>query len=328
VFGQLALRLKRWGDFVHVAMIGQKYLLVKQERTFFTHCSNQQIDYKKKMGVIMFSEKVKSILKEKGFQQKDFAAMVGTSKEHLNAVLNGRKSAGRKLQEKVAETLGVPLADLLSEDKGQNRLVFKTADLIRSTEEAVFSRHGGSNMVSIPYLSLAVSDGDSMYTSSMEVDSFVGFKSSWLLSMGSPSSMGIVRSSGEDMAPLINDGDFVLVDQDQTKIVNGGIYLALIGGDFKATRLFQLSSAADGERAFFAIGEWEYTNSDPGKAFRRSLIDHETEWEYVYSNYTGQEPMAGRGEAEQLDPLRRFMVGRDTRFAVVGRCLWTCGNLC
>jgi phage repressor protein C with HTH and peptisase S24 domain len=50
------------------------------------------------------------------------------------------------------------------------------------------------------------------------------FRSDWLCRKGSPAQMVLMNVVGDSMAPDIQDGDMVLIDQGKTEIIPGAIY--------------------------------------------------------------------------------------------------------
>ncbi|WP_245590718.1 S24 family peptidase [Nitratidesulfovibrio termitidis] len=50
------------------------------------------------------------------------------------------------------------------------------------------------------------------------------FRSDWLCRKGSPAQMVLMNVVGDSMAPDIQDGDMVLIDQGRTEIIPGAIY--------------------------------------------------------------------------------------------------------
>lgn len=67
------------------------------------------------------------------------------------------------------------------------------------------------------------------------------FRADWIRDMRlKPSKLAAMRTSGESMEPTIHDGDSVLVDISQTKVIDGNVYALWYEGGERVKRLFTL----------------------------------------------------------------------------------------
>jgi phage repressor protein C with HTH and peptisase S24 domain len=69
------------------------------------------------------------------------------------------------------------------------------------------------------------------------VDGYYAFRSEWLRAKGQPASMRLMTVTGESMAPRIEDGDMVLVDESQTDLYEGRIYVVRIDREIVIKRI-------------------------------------------------------------------------------------------
>lgn len=70
-----------------------------------------------------------------------------------------------------------------------------------------------------------------------EVDGYYAFRQDWLRRKGRIAEMRIMRVAGDSMEPTLRDGDAVLIDQSQTDVVYGKIYVVGIDDGVVVKRL-------------------------------------------------------------------------------------------
>lgn len=68
----------------------------------------------------MAKNRLSELIKEKGYTQKEFAEMVGTTPQYINAVGTGRLTLSIRQLNRFAELLGVPVGELLTKPTGSH----------------------------------------------------------------------------------------------------------------------------------------------------------------------------------------------------------------
>lgn len=76
----------------------------------------------------------------------------------------------------------------------------------------------------IPKVAARLSAGTGSFECDPDISQFLSFPSSWLARKGSAAAMVAMEVFGQSMEPLIREGDTVLIDQSQTRIMAGAIY--------------------------------------------------------------------------------------------------------
>lgn len=76
----------------------------------------------------------------------------------------------------------------------------------------------------IPKVVARLSAGTGSFECGQDVSDYLSFPSAWLSRKGSAAAMVAMEVFGRSMEPLIREGDTVLIDQSQTRIMAGAIY--------------------------------------------------------------------------------------------------------
>jgi len=76
----------------------------------------------------------------------------------------------------------------------------------------------------IPKVAARLSAGTGSFECDQDVSEYLSFPSAWLARKGSAAAMVAMEVFGRSMEPLIREGDTVLIDQSQTRIMAGAIY--------------------------------------------------------------------------------------------------------
>ncbi|MDY6905499.1 MAG: S24 family peptidase [Thermodesulfobacteriota bacterium] len=82
----------------------------------------------------------------------------------------------------------------------------------------------GRRLKRIPMVKARLHAGAGSFEVDASVEDFYGFSPQWLRRMGNPETMVLMDVVGDSMAPVIQEGDTVLVDQSQADIYSGRIY--------------------------------------------------------------------------------------------------------
>lgn len=76
----------------------------------------------------------------------------------------------------------------------------------------------------IPKVAARLSAGTGSFDCGEEVTEYLSFPTAWLSRKGAAASMVAMEVFGQSMEPLIREGDTVLIDQSQARIMAGAIY--------------------------------------------------------------------------------------------------------
>ena len=95
-------------------------------------------------------------------------------------------------------------------------------------ESAACPTHAGPSpeceLIMVPKVKARLSAGGGSLETSGEINGRYAFRADYLNRKGSPKDMVLMDVAGDSMAPDIQDGDMVLIDQSQHQVVPGGIF--------------------------------------------------------------------------------------------------------
>lgn len=89
----------------------------------------------------------------------------------------------------------------------------------------------------VPKVAARLSAGTGSFECDPDISQFLSFPSSWLARKGSAAAMVAMEVFGQSMEPLIREGDTVLIDQSQTRIMAGAIYAVGVDDTILVKRL-------------------------------------------------------------------------------------------
>jgi phage repressor protein C with HTH and peptisase S24 domain len=76
----------------------------------------------------------------------------------------------------------------------------------------------------IPKVAARLSAGTGSFESEENITDYLSFQTKWLAGKGAANSMVAMEVFGQSMEPVIKEGDTVLIDQSQNRIIAGTIY--------------------------------------------------------------------------------------------------------
>jgi phage repressor protein C with HTH and peptisase S24 domain len=76
----------------------------------------------------------------------------------------------------------------------------------------------------IPKVAARLSAGTGSFESEENITDYLSFQTKWLAGKGAANSMVAMEVFGQSMEPVIREGDTVLIDQSQNRIIAGTIY--------------------------------------------------------------------------------------------------------
>ncbi|HCY85157.1 MAG TPA: transcriptional regulator [Desulfobacteraceae bacterium] len=89
----------------------------------------------------------------------------------------------------------------------------------------------------IPKVAARLSAGTGSFETEQDVSDYLSFPTAWLSRKGSAAAMVAMEVFGQSMEPLIREGDTVLIDQSQTRIMAGAIYAVGVDDTILVKRL-------------------------------------------------------------------------------------------
>lgn len=89
----------------------------------------------------------------------------------------------------------------------------------------------------VPKVMARLSAGTGSFDIDEHIEDYLSFQTSWLTQKGSPSAMVAMEVFGQSMEPVIREGDTVLIDQSQKRILAGAIYAVGVDDTILVKRL-------------------------------------------------------------------------------------------
>ena len=165
-------------------------------------------------------EKVKTLMQEKGLKQKDLVEKSGLSQVFISYFLTGKRNIGFNALEKIAQALGVSVAELLSSPEEK-----KTIEVEKRTDLVILPVYSG-----VP--ASGFEGGD------VELIDYLPTPREML--QGIPENrVAWVRVLGDSMEPKVKKGDMILVaDGSYVSINNGDLVIAVLDGEKTLKRFY------------------------------------------------------------------------------------------
>lgn len=90
---------------------------------------------------------------------------------------------------------------------------------------------------SIPKVAARLSAGTGSFECQDNITDYLSFQTKWLSQKGSANAMVAMEVFGQSMEPVIREGDTVLIDQSQTRIIAGAIFAVGVDDTILVKRL-------------------------------------------------------------------------------------------
>ena len=176
-------------------------------------------------------DRIKYLMKEMGLKQVQFAERIGVDTSNLSKYLNAHMPLSESFLNRLVVNLGVSKEWLLD---GTDLPFGKTP--VRVYGEVMASANGGGTPVYDVDVTAGVASGRNELFAS---ENIVG----WVNLPNMSPNCRIVRVSGDSMAPVINDGDFVAVREvsNPNQIYWGQIYVVQLD-DFRLVKYLRRHS--------------------------------------------------------------------------------------
>ncbi len=128
----------------------------------------------------------------------------------------------------------------LKHERGKHiQVIAKVLDKIGA--KIIFPQTGTDNGMDsfhhVPKVLARPSGGGGSLQTDDTVDDTYAFKLDWLTKKGNPDCMKLMAVTGESMAPRIEDGDHILVDESQKDLYEGRIYVVRIDQEIVVKRI-------------------------------------------------------------------------------------------
>ncbi|SMF15667.1 S24 family peptidase [Desulfovibrio gilichinskyi] len=128
----------------------------------------------------------------------------------------------------------------LKHERGKHiQVIAKVLDKIGA--KIIFPAIGTDNEMGsfhhVPKVIARPSDGGGSLQADDTVENTYAFRLDWLTKKGNPDCMKLMAVTGESMAPRIEDGDHILVDESQKDLYEGRIYVVRIDQEIVVKRI-------------------------------------------------------------------------------------------
>jgi phage repressor protein C with HTH and peptisase S24 domain len=162
-------------------------------------------------------------MKGTGLSQSELARRVGVNQSTINGLVKGEQRSSTHLH-KIARELGTSIAYL----EGETDDPAIDAARLPSPEEVA----GQLDVVGIDQIDLAYGMGASFTDGPIETE-VLHFPRAWIerITASAPRSLTWTTGRGDSMAPTIHDGDLVLLDRSQRRILERDALWAFTVGD-------------------------------------------------------------------------------------------------
>lgn len=188
---------------------------------------NRQSVFKKYHNCDMstFADRVREARVAKGLTQKGLASASGLSQTTISDIERGRNSSSADIVS-LSRALGVS-AEWLADGKPAKEEFPRTPSADEYALIPQYSAKGGC--------------GPAYLNAHVEVNGGLAFKRNWLSRLQlNPANLSVIYADGDSMAPRIQSGDVLLIDDSKLEPKDGGIFaLRRAGGEVAIKRLIK-----------------------------------------------------------------------------------------
>lgn len=180
---------------------------------------------------------IRKLRTEKKLTLNELAAEIESDVGNLSRLERGVQGYTDATLKKIADALGVPIAALFAEDEAQ-MAALKSLDL--AAVRVVDEDH--PEFVKIPKVKLRLSAGIQGFQTEPETydGSTVPVHESWILRNGfNRQNLMALRVKGESMETTFCDGDLVIINTADKKMIDGGVYAFNYEGEAVIKRLIR-----------------------------------------------------------------------------------------
>ena len=198
------------------------------------------------------SERLRSAIRDSGFNLKEFAAKSGVPYRTLQDYVAGARDPGAENLSKMATHLRVSMDWILTG---------RVDDADRISESTA---EYGNDFVFVPQMAGEISAGGGLVPDNT-IDLKIAFRKEWIQRRGDPRAMSLIRVSGDSMEPTLQSGDLALVDHGRNYVdPQGGIYAIAIDSTIMIKRI-QVMHPSKRLKVISDNGRYEAIETDPDK---------------------------------------------------------------
>lgn len=172
------------------------------------------------------SDRIRSLIKERGFTQKQFADKIGLSQSFISALSSNRKTPNLETLEQICQALNISLSDFfrpfdassVAIEPYMETLLHQASQLAK--EQILLLSEIASQMIS-PFAQEAKADtallpllGAAAAGLPLNSEAFPDESILVPAKYGDPSKFYAISAIGDSMSPRINNGDYVIVHHD------------------------------------------------------------------------------------------------------------------
>ena len=158
-----------------------------------------------------------------GFTKDELAKAAGLEGRRMidyTLQKDGGKQISRKALARLADNLGMTVEELYS----------------RGTQHEAAPHPNLEDFRYLPLRSAHPLCGFGGEETSAEISNWLAFRYEWLVSKGNPETMSCFHVLGDSMSGTLENGDLILVDESQKRVMTGLIYLVLVNGQLMVKR--------------------------------------------------------------------------------------------
>jgi SOS-response transcriptional repressor LexA len=196
------------GDLEIHAQISEKFCVVVFHGAQDTHMNNKSQEKNPLMDIILIE------MQRRGWNTMNLSKESGVAQPVISRFLNG--------------SINIKVKNIFN--------LLKGLDLLSGTSRSLLP----ADFTLIPKYQARLSGGPGHYVLSQDIESHLSFKNSWLSGRCQKDQCALFEVRGDSMAPLITDGDIVLVNlskNDPRDLIDGKIYAFSEGDTVKVKRL-------------------------------------------------------------------------------------------
>ncbi|WP_336800620.1 XRE family transcriptional regulator [Kaistia sp. MMO-174] len=174
------------------------------------------------------AERLRLIVRQSGGNQR-VSELSGVPLRTLNGYLSGETEPKLSTLAKVLRSCGVSISEFLAGDWLQSDATNGIVD-----SRSISATTGiPAGFVAVPRLQVRASAGRGRIATIdlLEDGEFIAFREDWMRRIGlNPKFAQALTAVGDSMEPTIRDGDLLLIDRSIDRVVDNGIYVAVVGG--------------------------------------------------------------------------------------------------
>jgi phage repressor protein C with HTH and peptisase S24 domain len=160
-------------------------------------------------------------------------------KSYLSQLINGSASFGEKAARRLEHDYNIP-EDWLDTEPTTRSALDELALQMKPKHTSAPLMPLSDKFVTVPLLENSLGAGSVELLAFDQVDGELAFQRDWITKMGwRLQDLRVVNVKGDSQAPLINDGDVVMVNVAMRRLVDGKFYAIRMNDEAKIKKLFR-----------------------------------------------------------------------------------------